>query len=483
VEVSVSAYPQGDGLSWVAPIVASFTYDVSAPKLLGVKLDSPIWKAGEVHQVLFKATDENAGVSLATSYVNLTRTGGADTWINSDLGAKRLENDWYAQKITVSKFQAPGKYCVDHLQSSDRAGNYSFLKRAHESQSVYEYSGDLAKTYPTNIPVACVTVENPGLADSAPPMLLEVRAPEAVWDTTKDHRLSFRVSDDVSGVKVDEISCSYDADKFTCSDPRDEGGGWFSVKVKLNPYLAEQELKISGLSFKDNAGNGSDYTDDLEKGTYGYRRSLAPGKWPNAMDSGVPVFTQRVKNFGQVDTTAPQFLGIDAPAPLRAGHSGRVRFKARDEGSGLLLKTAESDLQVMDVILIPIADNKGKSLWLSTHEIVAEGNDWYHADFFISPFAAAGEYFVWTTQVRDRAYNEALSLRFPKGSPPVAPFQIIAKRALNPLQHVSLVFASHLKRKPGGHEAEYDAHGGDRHFEAKGYAAVLIAGSKVTKAI
>jgi hypothetical protein len=404
VEVSVDAFAEADGLAMVAPIVHTFTYDVSPPKPIAMRAANAVWPAGSTQKLYFRATDDNAGVAVGNFPTYIADLYGANgkplrRGVFYGQGQTMDEgDDWYSIEIRVGAFVPPGDYVIGSMELWDRALNVGTLYVNQDGDPTYSYGGTR-----TEIPLVHVRVTNDGPSDVTPPVFDEFRAAGGDWEAGTKQRVYFRLHDDVSGVDVARLDClglrsvrptfaDHYAHSGRCRNGRDEGNGWYSIEVELGEYLPTGDYYMDSFYLYDRAGNqvvlSTDYPYD------GFYHLGGPG------GPAVPVWKVKVHNGGHADKTPPRLeeIAVDTTT-WQVGGTYRLRFRATDDLSGVNVGGHTYGY------LFSLADEANRHTIYLDQEIQSDGGDWYHVDVHVSPFLRPQEYFFESLSFSDRAGN------------------------------------------------------------------------------
>jgi hypothetical protein len=409
LEIRIEAYPSGNGLALIAPIVRTFTYDATKPVVHEIRLGSEVWRAGSVQTVRVRAEDDNSGIYAdkedAFSFVGLSRVKedgslerGKDPIILLGLW-RDAGGGWYETRFTVPSNLAPGNYVIDGLSISDLAYNTLTLMASDREPGFFWQESP-------KLPLPKLRIENSGVVDTTDPVFLGFREQEEEWQAGGTYRIYFQARDEESGITLKEMKCDGLGSTFerngisflsrdNCGSPRREGSDWYSVEIKLNPYLPTGEYYVDGLSFFDKAGNHSRLGG--EKPFTGYYSN----RWRDEKAPKRPVFRVKVRNSGVEDDKAPELLELRLETlEWKAGSQQTVRFRAKDTVSGINVGGPVSGLG------LPVADDGPFQMLHFDGTIVSEGNDWYRLTFEVDEFLQALEYFLHFFGFSDRAGNQ-----------------------------------------------------------------------------
>ncbi len=403
VEITIEAYPEGNGLAWIAPIVRSFVYDATPPVIEELMLKNSVWPAGTHQRVYFRAHDDYSGIALGQSPLAIMEKVGADgkrsaPHFFSRGDAREEGKGWYSLGFDLNQYLPPGTYRMSLLSINDRAYNTRSLGASDNSSSPYYESMDGPK-----IPVLKFAITNHGTADDHAPIFGDFRTDDSIWEAGKAYQIFFRLTDDISGVDVSKIRClglessfRINGDRFYTSDcgkAKAEKDGWYSVELPLSHYLPGGEYFLENIEFSDKAGNESVLF--LNSPDDGYYRGST------GQPLKVPLFRVNVRNAGQEeDITGPKLLEIyPENNEWKAGQRERIHFKAKDDLSGVAAGKNSYGWA------LPLKKEQGMQTIFIDTEIVSDGNDWYHVDFMVSPFIRGGDYSLGLFSFSDKAGN------------------------------------------------------------------------------
>lgn len=413
VEITVEAYAHGNGLALIAPIVHTFTYDRTPPRIHRVQFAPGPWKAGGRHRLRMLVTDDNSGMAMRKSFLFLQPLGADGKFLRKSLIAdhsgdwKAEGNDWYSIEIDVGRWVLGAEYKLSWLSFTDAAGNVASLWLDHGDEAEYSQPNG------PNLPAETVPVVNGGTADVTPPELLSVRKEAGAWQAGRTGRIYLEVGDDVSGIDLKNLSCtgldslfnrpgqSYGYGTGVCANPRHEGGRWYSLEVAVTPYQAAGEYFLVSISLRDRAGNTNVYS----------RQFSADQNFYTSSKSGltkIPVHKVRIENDGREDKADPELLEVRTAPVWKAGTKNKIFFRARDNLSGIRPGSYGW--------LLPV-NRDGSIIYTYAAEGKDEGNGWYSVEIEVSPWAKGGEYYLGLFSIGDNARNGA-SLRCDKDSRP-----------------------------------------------------------------
>ncbi|RZA09317.1 MAG: hypothetical protein EOP11_02090 [Proteobacteria bacterium] len=251
--------------------------------------------------------------------------------------------------------------------------------------------------------------------DITPPILHELRADSLSWKAGSTQTLHFRIVDDYSGIeslsslRFDQVVASGEGARFFLNEKLEaEGNGWYKWTFALSPYLAPGKYELTSIYLEDKANNNRSMNAKAD----GYY-----GNWPATEAPKVPLLKIEVSNSGPVDTKGPEVIGFRPDnSTWEVGKTYRVYFKMKDDVSGIKLQ--DSIACISDLSSTFAIGGKGFSTPTKCY-YRSEGNDWYSAEYTVSPFLPSGKYGIaWITLIDNADNINMIEFRgSPEGSP------------------------------------------------------------------
>jgi hypothetical protein len=406
VEITLEAYSFGNGLGLVAPIVNSFTFDLTRPRFRGLQVSPGPWSAGSKQFLRVHMTDDNSGINpdyppMATFHLLDEKNAMTKVSLNSRMGRFIPESDgWYRIEFEVGAFLPTGTYLLTSVFAADRANNIGSIWADRPSDAFYRGEGQPA------LPLAFVTVTNSGRVDVTQPQIHEIRLSPGPWKAGSWNRVFIRASDSESGIDPTKTNCfgldyGHDLSKSVvsrskgCRNPKHERGHWYSIEVFAGEYLPDGEFFVNGIAVSDRAGHGTIlYSGYPYNGTY---HSFEGGKeivWG-------PVKKMRVRNKGRADTSPPVIHEIRVDSNTwKVGSKQRLYFRATDDFSGIAVGSNTYGY------IVPVErKNERRAIYLdrAIHHLTG---DWYYTEVLVNSFIEGGDYFVSGFYFQDKAGNQ-----------------------------------------------------------------------------
>lgn len=417
VEVTIEAYPGGNGLAWIAPIVHTFAYDVTSPIIHELQSVGVVWESGSRQSIRVRVTDDNSGISLRNPFPAFRRVGedGSETdGLFYSLNNMVAEGgDWYRVEINVPDFLPSGDYALTWLTVFDNAINTNGVWTQKPGDSHYRDS---------TIPVVRVRIVNRGKVDITQPEIIAIRPVKKEWIAGSWNRVHLQLRDDVSGIDLEKLNCeglvlsnfpngSYE--RQACRNPRHEGGDWYSVEVMTGKFLPSGNYFVHGFEMADRAGNVTRLspTDPFDGNYESRRKTLGRPEWVKYKWG--PALRVKVRNAGRADTTAPSVQEIRLDSHVwKAGSTQRFYFRATDDLSGI--DTNGGKLHGYFSLEQGIED--ARSVYVD-REIVSMGNDWYYIEIKVSAHIRGGDYYLMNFSISDQLRNRSRISCYKKGTP------------------------------------------------------------------
>lgn len=387
LDIELDAYEAGRGLELVAPIVRTLSYDIKPPKVGAVWVESPLWPAGSKQKIFFRATDDISGVStrMADAFF---REVGKDR--GRHLFGYRVQEeggDTYSLEIETNRYMAPGRFELQSLRVFDNASN--FVNHSPLEKIVIE-------------------ITNSGVVDETPPAWLGFRNDHSTWRVGETKRVYFRAHDSGSGLDVSSFECfglksvfeirGFPRSIGSCEDPRDEGDGWYSVALAIDPFQPGGEYILDHLQIEDRAGMelvlyvcdnpGPFYCDISRKEITSY-----------------PVFKIRLEAGELLDLQDPEILEIRFESTVwKVGETQRMLVRAKDNLSGVSY-SLDARPQLQGWVRPEKEGVPGARTIYLDQPLMPLGGDWYFMDIEVNPHLRAGDYYLGRFSIHDRAGN------------------------------------------------------------------------------
>lgn len=271
-------YTQPDGGDEIPVIHAEIQnpgpVDVTPPRLLDIYADTPVWKAGSVHKIYFRLSDDVSGVETGYVFYNamtsLFEKNGHRIGVYPFREMIDEGNGVYSAECTISPYLASGDYIFPYFIIEDRARNMLVIEKQKDDNLHYHVETYTTHETATEIPLLKVHVENDAIEDFTPPQILEWKVRSSNWKIGQPQRFYFRATDDISKFKEGHVSISFFSTrlpsdsptsvisqyfKFAKGEVRSEGGDWYSVQLKPGRYISEGSYWLGSFDLQDTAGN------------------------------------------------------------------------------------------------------------------------------------------------------------------------------------------------------------------------------------
>lgn len=401
IHAHIHAVESDRGIDLIAPIVNTFAYDIEAPKILELKMEPNVIRAGDTARLLVHATDDVSGIYLWGTVggipVGAPLPGSVEDTSNASI--QPLGNDWYEFKFPVNRFAAPGDYSLNEFWLIDNAINVTILRRTSFNDFYY---GDSQ----TDLPVLKYTVINDGTVVTEGPSVKMVRIEPESLVAGEPAKLFFQVEASAAGVSSEVRSCP----KFQLNGPlyvpiyytdpgsarigcnrkvRSEGDNWYSIDLELNKYMPSGKYSLSRLEVSNDADRSTTLFACDDPSSPSTWKCQSPGQYfyfENGRLSSLPVLVANVENSGSIDTTAPVVYEMKLEnTEVKAGGMGRLLFKAIDDVSGLNMEAAYAEIRSLE------SHHSALIGW--SDRMISLGDQWYSMQFYIGPYVPSGEYF------------------------------------------------------------------------------------------
>lgn len=367
IEINLDVFKFANGLEWIAPIVNTFVYDITAPVIHEVKVEKD-FVVGKNNKILIHATDDFSGVSTKKQdaiSVIIRNTSNSDVYIYSSCTLISLENNWYQCNFEISKYNLPGEYWLGDIIIKDNARNYG-------STDFDEFNDN------DWIKVNIINNEQP---DITGPVIHEVKV-EQDFVAGKTNKILINATDDFSGILTNKwhgfsVHLTNDSisDMFIDYSCKliSLGSNWYQCDFEVSKYIAPGEYKIYAMKIVDNASN---YTS----------KSIAH-------DSRIKV---NIINNEQSDITGPVINEIKIEQDFFIGKTNKMLINATDDFSGILTNGWA----------VHILNTYTKAAYIRVEcDLIPLGNNWYQCNFEISKYNSPGEYCLSHVWMQDNAGN------------------------------------------------------------------------------
>lgn len=394
VTIRIHALAAGNGLKWIAPIVRTFSYDETGPEVLGFQVNGS-WLAGRVEQFFVRAKDEGSGIGLTEGDIamELYPKSGPGKMVVVYGKINPIGNDWYSVEVRLGKLQPPGRFKLAHYFVADKAGNANLN---------WEDNGYFGK-----IPTVEVEIVNDGAYDVDSPLIQKFAVGPA-WEAGKPATLYFQ-ADDPSGIPASNIPSGGDCwinfsevakegesyEGFpVCGDVRsapEKGAGWYAIELKLNRFLPEGNYTLNGFGITDTLYNyvslNRNWREDFLSDPNNPKQPKVKG------------LTIHIKNRGQSDRKAPQFLKLRVDGPWVAGSTAQLFLKAKDDLSGI--GTLFKDCLRFDWLMNEFP--KYSAFSACNVSVTPIGDDWYSVWIPVPETLRGGTLFLESMYINDKA--------------------------------------------------------------------------------
>lgn len=389
--------------------------DHTPPVIHSMYFQNSVWQAGSRQKLFLQITDDVSGVSIEKPMdLDFNPSDGTlprPTVVEPQSAGqfKREGKNLYSLEFTVSKWLQPKAYVLQSVVVTDRAGNMSqlYLKGDNDQTYTINNNGQLS-----DVAVIQAEVQNTGAVDVTPPTLLDVYSSEKVWKAGSKHKIYFRISDDVSGMRAGwaDYFGMYSTFKikdhnfrmYPFRDLVDEGGGVYSAESTIPQYLPSGEYELPYMIIYDRANNmlviesGKDGSSNYDVEAYTFPRRA----------TSIPVFRIKIENDGLVDTEPPKILDWKVTNSVwRAGSQQRFYFRVSDDVSGFA--KAYGSFTFFSGLKAPMdADSVGAYFNFDKGDVRREGNNWYSVGLKVSEYVREGDYWIGSFDISDSAGNQ-----------------------------------------------------------------------------
>ena len=402
VEITLEAYAFGNGMELIAPIVGTFTYDLTRPVFHHVEASPGPWRAGSRQWLRLRITDDNSGVnaSWASAFLHrYTPDGKREPIYVDSFGPLKPEgDDWYRLDLEVGKFLPPGEYTLQSVTVHDNATNVGSVWTENPSEGLYRGPEGQPR-----LEIVKVEITNSGRIDVRQPEILELRMDKRTWKAGTWNKLYIRARDDVSGINVRKIECgglesveAYKGGAFRtkeCRNPKHERGDWYSIEMLAGKFLPSAEYFLPYISVQDNASHGLSLSN--QNGQYETYRDGKKAIWG-------PVVRVQVRNDGRADVTPPMIHEIRVDSNVwKTGTTQRLYFRATDDLSGVAVGTNTYGY------IVPVEKKEERRALYPDRAIHHLGGDWYYTEVQVNAYLEGGEYYLSGLSFHDRAWNNA----------------------------------------------------------------------------
>lgn len=397
VRISLIAYAGANGINWIAPIVGTLTYDVTPPVVREIQAGSGEWLAGTTRKIRLRVTDDNSGVEPRSLFLYFAKEidHKISFYATNDLIPEG--NDWYSVMVTANQYLQPGTYVME-IMIADKAFNHMNLSVGQPGDQFYQGNNG-----GVSVPLVRLEVKNNGVSETTPPRFDGFRIGNAPWKAGGSGKLYLRASDPISGIDVPKLESVGLVSDFEIGhrfytdrsrNPKDEGNGWYSLELPLDPYLPSGSYHVEGFNITNRAGISAifmDYKDEIYSS--------------DTDQTGVPLFHIMVENDHTPDVTPPTLLALRVDTTeWRTGGTYRLHFRATDSGSGMYVSPSGEHASLRGYFT-PV-DGSSDTIYVD-QPVEDEGNDWYGVNIPVSRFIQGHDYYLDNLDVTDRAGNWA----------------------------------------------------------------------------
>ena len=130
IHITLNAFLAAEGMGLVAPIIHTFTYDITPPVVQEIK-SGPTFKAGQAAFIRFRITDDLSGVYLGfqrmwANFLRFDRVDGQKGFATQG-NFRSLGGDWYETSFQIPPYLSPGEYILTTFNVKDKADNAAFF--------------------------------------------------------------------------------------------------------------------------------------------------------------------------------------------------------------------------------------------------------------------------------------------------------------------------------------------------------------------
>ncbi len=394
VQVNVDAYENANGLALVAPIVHTFSYDITPPVIQEMKVEKSEWQAGTAQKVYFHITDDNSGIALDRESIIF---GSAAYSFTADTVLVAEGENWYSMEVKLSEYLPAGDYTIYSVSIRDNAGNlggFFSLK-----------IGDNLQNAGPALPPLSVHINNVGQSDTTPPVITALRVDNPIWQAGATQRVYFQATDDVSGIDLTHSfvngfqSGDYEHNNMlflpTRGPIKAAGNNWYYSDVEVGKYTRPGDFYLYGISLNDRAGNSFFITINTTNTGY----DLEP-----YTPTPLPALKVQVVNSGEADTTPPVVKSLRVDSNVwPTGSTQKLYFEATDDLSGVYISEADARPALHGAF--NCTDNKLNQTIFVDGKIQHELGDWYSIEVKVNPYFASGDYELQFLDIQDNAGN------------------------------------------------------------------------------
>jgi len=342
--------------------VNSDTPDTTAPVLNSISITPNPVNTGETITVTVNITDDVSGID----YIDIDIYNAEDNYITGLRGDisnwTNTNDDNYSKEFTISQWTTGGEWYVGAVYIRDNADNTVSLNSYNEEIATFTVNADTP--------------------DTTAPVLNSISISPDPVNAGETTTLIVNTTDDISGLAYIDIDI-YDSSgeqlyyssysENDIEDWTDLGDNNYAKEVFIPEWAANGEWYVESVAIRDNANNG----------LYLY-----------SSDNEIATFTVNSSN---ADTTAPVLNSINiTPNPINAGETATVTLNITDDVSGL---------NYIDIDIYDSEENYVIGLYGNISSWNDLGNNTYSKEFSISEWAANGEWYVESVNLKDNANN------------------------------------------------------------------------------
>lgn len=406
ISILLDAFEDAAGLTQIAPIVETFTFDDRAPMLKGFEVENSSVTAGTKVRFLLRAEDELSGVASQVQLL-LIPCDLTDTHIEKQSGyfltsyfLSFRENGEYSFEMELPSSVGEGSYYIRKVVLWDRVGNQSTnIFRRRDEPVLFNLSNE-EQIVPFKPVILTISPSIKMDKKEQSKLLIQELKLNSVKQTAGSFgTVLFKVKDDSLGsnytARID-IADSHHPEKIIRSLMLNNkalslGDNWFAVMFDLGVYMPRGNYYLRYLQVENNIAESVTLNGNLDKMSYeGNNGSI------------LPLLKFDVENPATVDNQTPVVSEVKlSKSEFIQGEGGKVLFRATDDISGIsnfigFAGRMSADFQTKVLSKMKIAFGGA---------VKARPSDWYEIGFQVPETAEPGVYFLQTLLVNDEAGN------------------------------------------------------------------------------
>ncbi len=314
--------------------------DTTPPKLLDIKVEPDLIRAGESIMIKAKFMEEGTGIDYLS--INLYSPNKIDPNIHNNnlsirmnLSYSKKENLFIGDKV-MEDYLPSGTWAVGDIYVKDRAGNLAYYKMDNLSNKYEMVVGEI--DYLTDIDIEYYDITN-SQTDTQPPNIKNIHLLNDMINTSGKIKIRGEASDNYSGVNTFRV-IFYSPTRLETgkSDGKDiyfflnkKDTGYWEDEKDINQYIESGLWIAKEIYISDRAGNFRQYKimdEYISKDNVYY--------YEHGKKTDIPMLKIQIKDT-YFDNTPPTLMSININ-PRKIKNKGKINIEAIAKEKGSIVR-------------------------------------------------------------------------------------------------------------------------------------------------